>query len=83
MLTKKIVIKKYRNRRLYNTSSGQYVCYRDILELIKCGNQVLIVDDRKKCDITYVVFSEMLFHYEAPRPHFQKTPKLDLNLAKA
>lgn len=61
---KKIVIKKYPNRKLYNTDSASYISYKDIVEMIKAGDSVIVVDNRTKQDITRFTLTQILFQKE-------------------
>lgn len=46
------VIKKYRNRKLYNVSTSRYVTLTDIQAMIKNQVELLILDNQTKRDIT-------------------------------
>jgi polyhydroxyalkanoate synthesis repressor PhaR len=61
---RKIIIKKYPNRKLYNTDSASYISYKDIVEMIKAGNSVIVVDNRTKQDITRFTLTQILFQKE-------------------
>lgn len=61
---RKIVIKKYPNRKLYNTDSASYISYKDIVEMIKAGDSVIVVDNRTKQDITRFTLTQILFQKE-------------------
>ena len=50
-----MLIKKYPNRRLYNTSSRTYVNLNDLAALIRKGEEVQVVDAKTGEDITRVV----------------------------
>ncbi len=56
----KIVIKKYGNRRLYDTSSSRYVNLEDIAALIRNGKQVQVVDDKTGADLTRVTLTQII-----------------------
>lgn len=47
-----ILIKRYRNRKLYDTSEAMYCNFNDIRMIIKKGNSVQIVDHYTKEDLT-------------------------------
>lgn len=55
-----IVIKKYPNRRLYDTSSGRYVNLDDVAILIRRGADVQVVDARTGEDLTSVVLTQII-----------------------
>ena len=50
--TTTIVIKKYQNRKLYDTSNSKYVKLKDVLDMKRSGKDVMIVDNKTKVDIT-------------------------------
>lgn len=55
-----MLIKKYPNRRLYNTSSGAYVNLNDLAALIRKGEEIQVVDARTDEDITRVVLTQII-----------------------
>lgn len=76
---KKIIIKKYPNRKLYNTDSASYISYKDIVEMIKAGNSVMVVDNRTKQDITRFTLTQILFQKE--REFLKSLPEATLETA--
>lgn len=54
------MIKKYPNRRLYDTSSGRYVNLDDVAILIRQGVDVQVVDARSGEDLTRVVLTQII-----------------------
>ena len=57
---KAIVIKKYENRRLYDTTSSRYINLDEIAQLIKDGTDVKVVDAATGEDITRVVLTQII-----------------------
>ena len=57
---KAIVIKKYENRRLYDTTSSRYINLDEIAQLIKDGRDVKVVDAASGEDITRVVLTQII-----------------------
>ena len=55
-----MLIKKYPNRRLYNTSSRTYVNLNDLAELIRKGEEVQVVDAKTGEDITRIVLTQII-----------------------
>ena len=55
-----IVIKKYPNRRLYDTSTGRYVNLDDVAALIRKGKDVRVVDARTGEDRTRVILTQII-----------------------
>ncbi len=56
----KILIKKYGNRRLYDSSSSRYVNLEDIAALIRNGKQVQVVDAKTGADLTRVTLTQII-----------------------
>jgi polyhydroxyalkanoate synthesis repressor PhaR len=54
------IIKKYPNRRLYDTSSGRYVNLEDVAALIRQGAEVTVVDARTGKDVTRTVLTQII-----------------------
>ena len=53
-------IKKYANRKLYDTTDKRYISLEQLSELIKKGEEVVIVDNRSGEDITSAIVSQLL-----------------------
>jgi polyhydroxyalkanoate synthesis repressor PhaR len=53
-------IKKYANRKLYDTTDKKYISLDHLAELIKAGEEVTIVDNRTGEDITSSIVSQLL-----------------------
>jgi polyhydroxyalkanoate synthesis repressor PhaR len=60
-----IVIKKYANRRLYNTETSCYVTLEDLCDLVKNEEFFLVYDAKTGEDITRSVLSQIIFEQEA------------------
>lgn len=58
------VIKRYTNRKLYDTVESRYVTLDEIAEMIKQGVEVKIVDNRSKEDLTSVTLAQIIFEEE-------------------
>lgn len=62
MTEKKLkIIKRYQNRKLYDTSDSCYVTLEDIGEMIKLGEDVQIVDNTTKEDLTSITLAQIIF----------------------
>ncbi len=59
-----IIIKKYANRRLYNTQSSSYVTLDHLCEMVKKGVEFEVRDARTGEDITRQVLSQIIFEEE-------------------
>jgi len=55
-----ILIKKYPNRRLYNTETSEYITVKDVAELIKSGNRVEVTDVNTGEDVTALVLTQII-----------------------
>src|SRR5947199_660910 len=58
------VIKRYTNRKLYDTVESRYVTLDEIAEMVKRGIEVKIVDNRSKEDLTSVTLAQIVFEEE-------------------
>ena len=54
-----ITIKKYANRRLYNTGTSTYVTLEDLASLVKKGEDFLVYDAKTGEDITRSVLAQL------------------------
>jgi len=61
---KPVVIKKYANRRLYNTDSSTYVTLEDLAEMVKADRDFLVHDAKTGEDITRTVLTQIIFEQE-------------------
>ncbi len=59
-----VVIKKYANRRLYNTSTSMYVTLEHLSQMVKDKTDFLVYDARTSEDITRSVLTQILFEEE-------------------
>ena len=60
----RIVIKKYANRRLYNTGSSSYVTLEHLSQMVKDGVDFVVYDARTNDDITRQVLTQIIFEAE-------------------
>ena len=61
----KIVIKKYANRRLYNTAKSSYVTLDDLAKMVRAGQDFAVYDAKTGEDITRSVLTQIIFEEEA------------------
>ena len=59
-----IEIKKYSNRRLYNTETSSYITQEDVVSLIRQGKQFKIRDVETKKDITSSILTQIVLERE-------------------
>ena len=61
----RVVIKKYANRRLYNTGSSSYVTLEHLREMVKEGIDFVVYDAKSNEDITRNVLGQIIFEEES------------------
>jgi len=64
ILDKQIVIKKYSNRRLYDTAHKKYVTLDDISTLIQDGYEIKVIDSQTDEDITKIILLQVIWEGE-------------------
>jgi polyhydroxyalkanoate synthesis repressor PhaR len=64
-----ITIKKYANRRLYNTATSSYVTLDDLAGMVKAGDDFTVVDAKSGDDITRSVLTQIIFEEENKGGH--------------
>lgn len=60
-----VVIKKYANRRLYNTETSSYVTLEDLCDMVKEGTDFLVCDAKTGEDLTRQVLTQIIFEQES------------------
>ena len=61
----RVVIKKYANRRLYNTASSSYVTLDHLAEMVREGVDFVVYDAKTNEDITRSVLTQIIFEEES------------------
>lgn len=61
----RVVIKKYANRRLYNTASSSYVTLEHLADMVKKGVDFVVYDAKTNEDITRSVLTQIIFEEES------------------
>jgi len=64
------IIKRYANRKLYDTEHSRYVTLDQISEMIRNGDDVKIVDNKTKEDLTTVTLAQIIFEEEKKQRSF-------------
>ncbi len=59
-----VIIKKYANRRLYNTGTSTYVTLEDLATMVKSGEDFIVYDAKSGEDITRSVLTQIIFEQE-------------------
>lgn len=70
------IIKRYSNRKLYDTDESRYVTLLEISEMIKEGIEVRIIDNNSKEDLTTVTLAQIIYEEE------KKTSKMPIFVLK-
>lgn len=63
--TDAVVIKKYANRRLYNTATSSYVTLDFLADMVKNGEDFVVYDAKSGDDITHSVLTQIIFEEES------------------
>ncbi len=63
-----VLIKKYGNRRLYDTAASRYVNLEDIAALIRAGREVQVVDAKTGADLTRVILTQIITEDAKDKP---------------
>lgn len=58
------IIKRYQNRKLYDTHESSYVTLDEIAKMIKNGEDLRVIDNKTKNDITASTLTQLLFESE-------------------
>ncbi|MEZ5306165.1 MAG: polyhydroxyalkanoate synthesis repressor PhaR [Pyrinomonadaceae bacterium] len=59
-----LVIKRYGNRRLYNTATKSYVNYSELARIVREGTDIKVVDSKTKEDVTKAVLIQVILEEE-------------------
>src|SRR6266403_2938667 len=65
-------IKRYANRKLYDTRDSRYVTLDHIAAMVRAGDDVRVVDNTTRSDLTTATLAQIIFEEE------KKTPKLSV-----
>ena len=60
-----VVIKKYANRRLYNTDTSTYITLEDLCSMVKEGTEFTVQDAKSGEDITRQILTQIIYEQEA------------------
>lgn len=66
------VIKRYSNRKLYDTKDSRYVTLLQIAEMVRAGEEVQIIDNNTKDDLTEVTLAQII--YEEKKANSRTVP---------
>jgi polyhydroxyalkanoate synthesis repressor PhaR len=77
-MSEKILLKKYANRRLYDTEKSKYVTLAHVAHMIKEGRQVEVVDAKTKEDVTAFILTQIILEEAKNKNALLPTPLLHL-----
>ncbi|MCP4574738.1 MAG: transcriptional regulator [Deltaproteobacteria bacterium] len=77
-MAEKIRIKKYANRRLYDTEKSKYVTLTHVADMIKAGRQVEVVDAKTKENVTAFILTQILLEEAKNKNALLPVPLLHL-----
>ncbi|MBL0968981.1 MAG: polyhydroxyalkanoate synthesis repressor PhaR [Brevundimonas sp.] len=60
-----VVIKKYANRRLYNTATSAYVTLEDLAKMVRDGTEFVVFDAKTNDDLTRQILTQIIFEEES------------------
>ena len=58
------IIKRYQNRKLYDTQQSCYVTLEDIAKMIRANEEIMVIDNKTKNDITAATLTQIIFEAE-------------------
>ena len=58
------IVKKYQNRKLYDTKDSCYITLEDIAKMVKKGEEVKVIDNKTKNDVTSIILTQILVEQE-------------------
>lgn len=77
-MTEPALLKKYANRRLYDTRSSQYVTLVEVAEMIRGGQEVKVEDAKTKEDVTAFILTQIILESAKQRNILLPVPLLHL-----
>jgi len=58
------IVKKYQNRKLYDTQDSCYVTLDGIAKMIRKGEEIVVIDNNSKDDVTALILTQVLYEQE-------------------
>lgn len=77
-MAEKILLKKYANRRLYDTEKSSYVTLTNVAHMIKEGRQVEVIDAKTMEDVTAFILTQIILEMAKNRNGLLPVPLLHL-----
>jgi polyhydroxyalkanoate synthesis repressor PhaR len=72
------VIKRYTNRKLYDTVESRYVTLDEIASMVRAGAEVQVIDNRTREDLTSITLAQIIFEQEKKSSQTSLTTLLGL-----
>lgn len=72
--TARRVIKRYSNRKLYDTKDSRYVTLLQIAEMVRGGEEVQIIDNNTKEDLTEVTLAQIIYEEQKQKASSKAVP---------
>jgi len=60
-----IIVKKYANRRLYDTHTSSYITLENLCDMVKRGEEFVVIDAKTNEDLTRQVLTQIIFEQES------------------
>ena len=60
----KTVIKRYQNRKLYDTNQSKYVTLKELERVVGQGREIQVIDQKDESDITTIVLLQIMLQSE-------------------
>ena len=60
-----VTVKKYANRRLYDTHASTYITLDDLCEMVKRGVEFVVIDAKSEDDLTRQILTQIIFEQES------------------
>ena len=64
------IVKRYQNRKLYDTQQSCYVTLDDIAKMVRADEHVVVIDNKSKNDITAATLTQIIFEAEKKSAQF-------------
>ena len=68
------IIKRYSNRKLYDTKDSRYVTLLQIAEMVRTGEEVQIIDNNTKEDLTEVTLAQIIYEEQKQKASSRSVP---------
>ncbi len=68
------VIKRYSNRKLYDTKDSRYVTLLQIAQMVRSGEEVQIIDNNSKADLTEVTLAQIIYEEQKQKTTSRSVP---------